>query len=617
MIRLLRDRTELGDLADRVMRADRVGIDTETFDEGDRKIGDHGRNLMPWNGAQMSGLSVAIDEGTGYYIPVQHRLGRQADPAGIEGLLDALSRTPARHVMHNAQFDWAILERSGRGFTHRWNTYDTATAAWLEDENRPKGLKTLSDLYLGGDSRAEQKALAELRKRPNQTEMYRRLRAEYPDMPAAWSRAKARSASKDLSWGDLYPEEMAPYAGTDPVDTLKLQTYQGARWTPALRREMQVQECLYRMRRRGVLVDPERLQTAGYEYRAIVEAIQEKYPDHDLSKPVEVRALLYDVHGLPVIETTDKGVPSTAKAALEQMEGHPVAEDILSYRGAAKALNSYVGPLFEYASTSVDGRVHPSFNPVGTVTGRRSSSMPNLHQIPKGSTLPGVRESFRAAPGLEIWEWDLASAELWIMAALSGDPVMTAILQEGRNMHEEMAFDLFGTKDHASRYYTLAKNVDYGIPYGAGIDQMTRFAAKAGIPQEQARAMATKVRDGHRSMFPTYHAWSKRVGKEARRRGYAQLPWPGRRRHVNSRFGRVPEYAVANSLIQGAVAEVMKDVMIEAEQALDGLVLEVHDAFMFEIEPGYHEVVEATLGRILADVNPYSLPLRFEGKQWQ
>jgi DNA polymerase-1 len=517
--------------------------------------------------------------------------------------------------MHNAQFDWAILERSGLGFTHRWNTHDTATAAWLDDENRPKGLKDLSDLYLGGDSRAEQAALRDLKKRPNQTTMYKKIRAEYPEQSAAWARAKAKSASRDLDWGDLYPEEMAPYAGTDPVDTLKLRSYLGTSWTPALRREMQVQEVLYRMRRRGVLVDPERLQTAGYEYQAITEAIQEKYPDHDLSKPVEVRALLYDVHGLPVIETTDLGTPSTNKAALEQMEGHPVAEDILSYRGAAKALNAYVGPLFRYAETSADGRVHPSFNPVGTVTGRRSSSMPNLHQIPKGSTLPGVRESFRPAPGLEIWEWDLASAELWIMAALSGDPVLTAILEEGRDLHSETAMSMFGKDD--GRWRVLAKNVNYGIPYGAGIDQMTRFAAKAGIAHDKAKIIAEQAKTGHRKMFPTYHAWAKRVGKEARVRGYAQLPWPGRRRHVNSRFGRVPEYAVANSLIQGAVAEVMKDVMIDAERELDGLVLEVHDAFMFEIEPGYHEVVTATLGRILADVNPYALPLRFEGKQWK
>lgn len=621
MIHLLRDSEELGTLAQEISRlgpADHVAIDTETFHRGDGKIGDKPRTFMPWNGAEMSGLSISFGV-DGYYIPVNHRLGRQADPSGVRWVIEALNGTRSRHDMHHAQYDWAILEHD-TGFKHRWNTNDTITRAWLDDENRPKGLKDLSDLYLGGNSRAEKKALAEIMGRPTVTEMKDRIKAEYPEMPVMkWVQPKARSAARDLSWGDLYPEEMAPYAGTDATDTYALAEYFGTTWTTTMAREMRIQEVLYRMRQRGITLDPERLERAGREYRIAADRIQAKYPDYELGRTSEIIRLVYTDLGLPVLESSPKtGVPSTARNALELLPAHPVIEDVLEHRRMLKALNSYVKPLFEYDRTSMDGRIHPEFNPVGTVTGRRACSLPNLQQIPKESTLPGVRESFRPAHGLELWEYDLASAELWVGAAITKDPALTAILVEGRNMHEEMAFKLFGTKDHASRFYTLSKNVNYGIPYGAGIEQIARFCAKAGLGPKEAAKVAEEILTAHKEMFAGYHRATKIVGRTAKRVGKVPLTTPGRYRHVNSRFGQVPDYAVLNSLVQGGVGTVMGDVLVEYERARPGeLLLEVHDSFVMELEPGLGTVVLDLLNAILVDVNPFSLPLRFEGKQWR
>jgi DNA polymerase I-like protein with 3'-5' exonuclease and polymerase domains len=615
---LVRESEEAAPLAVLIERADRVSIDTETFgkDAWHEKSG-----LMPWNGAAISGLSVGVND-EGYYLPIGHRLGQQASPGAIARVVHALNGTKARHVMHHAQYDWAVLEhllpRALPGivpFQHRWNTYDTQTRAWLDDENRPKALKVLGDLYLDYDAAAEQRELKALMKRPKVMEMKARIQAEYPEMAVAkWVMPKARSAAKDLGWGDLYPEEMAPYAAQDGVLTLELMDWQGGEWTEGMAREMRVQEVCYRMRERGVLVDQDRLREAGWEYQAAADGIQEGF-DFDLTKVAEVREYVYTTLGLPVLETTDKGTPSTARGALEQQMGHPKLELILEHRRLMKAITAYVEPLFAYAEHSVDGLVHAEFSPVGTVTGRFSSSLPNLQQIPKGSKLPGVRESFRAQPGTELWSYDLASAELWIGASITKDPTLTAMLLEGRDMHAETAMQFFGSTEEPWR--TLAKNINYGIPYGAGPQQISRFAAKAGLSPEQAARVGREAFDGHKAMFPQYHRVSKNLARMGQQMGRLPLYAPERYRHQRTRFAHVPGYVMLNSLVQGGVAEVMKDVMVEFERAMPGLLrLQVHDELVTQGEPGHHVVVLELLNRILADVNPFSLPLRFEAKQW-
>jgi DNA polymerase I-like protein with 3'-5' exonuclease and polymerase domains len=202
--------------------------------------------------------------------------------------------------------------------------------------------------------------------------------------------------------------------------------------------------------------------------------------------------------------------------------------------------------------------------------------------------------------------------------------VLTEILQEGRNLHAEMMVQVFGgEKDKSRREYTLAKNVNYGIEYGAGLDQITIFAAKAGYDLDEAQAVALKARDGHREMFAVQHKMSEKLAALAERNHKLRIgpKGSGRYRHFR-RKGKppVPSYTALNALVQGGVAEFMKDTMIELYARGYGelLILQVHDELVLDVPAGKGLEVELhqVLQQISHDINPFRYELTWEAKAW-
>lgn len=612
---------------------DFVGIDTETAGsiEAIHAFGEKA-TFNPYAGSYLTGLSVChavqgSSDLVGNYVPVGHQRGNVA-PEATQALLRALRDTRARHVFHHAVFDWPFLAQLGP-FEPQPGTIDTQVTRWWQDENAPKGLKVMGELFVGEDAGAEKRALADAMHSPweNQTHAYRAVREAYPELPVGEARSLARRMRAGRGWHQLEVSELAPYAARDASLTIEVMDaiLPCAREVPlprGLSREFDLQHVLYGMTKRGVAVDIAQLDYAAELFGVRAATIRKQLEDETgLENPTSSKQcakVLYKDLGLPVYLTTPGGEPATDKNALEMLQGHPVAAQILAYRKWEHARTAYADGFAKHARLSADNRIHGHYASDRTVTGRLSASGPNVMTIPRDDSLPEIAQAFRyTPPGVEQYRFDLASAELWVTASITQDPVLTQVLLDGQNLHQEMMVQVFGgERDKSRREYTLAKNVNFGIEYGAGLDQITIFAAKAGYGPREARRVAEVARDGHKALFAEQHRVAQYLSNQAKKRGKLPLHVPGRYRHFNTPGHRVAYYTALNALVQGGVAEFMKDTMLEiARRDYDELlVLQVHDELWFEGPPGIGAELHELLQSISHDINPFRYELTWAAK---
>jgi DNA polymerase-1 len=382
-------------------------------------------------------------------------------------------------------------------------------------------------------------------------------------------------------------------------------------------REAALQPILYGMTKRGIAVDIDKLNQASFIYSGraalIGKGLEEEFGLSNPASSKQVARLLYEELGLPVLLTTKHGAPATDKNALEMLQGDPVAARVLEYRKWTHARTSYADSFAAFARLSADGRIHGHFRSDGTVTGRLSASGPNVMTIPRDDSLPEISAAFAtAASGCALYKFDLASAELWITASFTGDPVLTSILKEGRSIHLEMMQRVFGgAPDKSRREYTLSKNVVYGVNYGAGLEQIAIFAAKAGYSPREAHRVAKVARDGHKALFSRQHKMADRFAELAEELGQLPLITPGRYRHFHSPGKQVPYYQAMSSMVQGGCAEWVKTVMLEVDARGYGelLVLQCHDELWFEGPPGMQQELQELLDSITRDCNPFKFPI--------
>jgi DNA polymerase I-like protein with 3'-5' exonuclease and polymerase domains len=659
--RLLRNDGQIELLARAITNAPRDAIvahDTETAGSPEAvAIFGEDAALYPYAGSYCTGISFCLVDPflqgaaglTGYYVPVGHRHGN-ASPRAVGRLCHALGVTAAKHLLHHANFDWEVLEHLDKGYRPSPRTLDTQVMRWLDDENQPKALKVMGEMYLDEDASKEKRELG-MARAPNlpegwkQTETYRHIRASFPELPVAQARNWARELRRTRGWGDITVEEMMPYAARDATMTYQLgEVFLGHEGmlhpSKPLQREMDLQPVLHAMTKRGVGVDIDRMHAAGKLYQQRADAITAEL-DHSFGTALrkrfgpktyfnprssdQVAWLLFDKKqlGLRVAFRTKSGAPSTAAGALETLEGNTVVADIMAARRAAKAASGYCTPFARFAEMSPDGRIHSHFSSTRTVTGRLSSSGPNMMTIPKDNTLPELRACFyKCAPGFARFGFDLKSAELWVTAHMTSDPYLIQVLQGGGNMHTDMMLQAFGGEpDKDRREYTIAKNVNYSMAYEAGLQPIRIYVAKGGYGPDEVDRIAHRLLNAHKKLFARQHYVSRFLTDKARTLGKLPMHVPGRFRHFNSPGVMVEYYTALNAMVQGGIAEYMKSTMLELVRRgnfADFLVLQVHDELVFDApdEPGMSDAILAELTAISEEINPFKYVLQWEGKPW-
>jgi DNA polymerase-1 len=272
------------------------------------------------------------------------------------------------------------------------------------------------------------------------------------------------------------------------------------------------------------------------------------------------------------------------------------------------------------------GRVHTTYSQAVAVTGRLSSTEPNLQNIPI-RTPEGrrIREAFIAPPGHRLMSADYSQIELRIMAHISQDKGLLNAFSQGLDVHRATAAEVFGMplEQVTSEQRRYAKVINFGLIYG-----MSAFglAANLGIERDAARSYIER----YFARYPGVAAYMERTRTQARQQGYVETVF-GRRlwlAEINSPNGprrAAAERAAINAPMQGTAADLIKMAMvdvwrwIEADKLGARLVMQVHDELVLEVPESEITLLTTELPRRMSSVATLSVPLLAEvgvGSNW-
>jgi DNA polymerase-1 len=273
------------------------------------------------------------------------------------------------------------------------------------------------------------------------------------------------------------------------------------------------------------------------------------------------------------------------------------------------------------------GRVHTNYAQAVAVTGRLSSTDPNLQNIPV-RTAEGrrIREAFIAPPGSKIVSADYSQIELRIMAHLSGDKGFVDAFSRGEDIHRHTASEVFGAAlaEVTSEQRRYAKVINFGLIYG-----MSAFGLAGNLGID--RTAAASYMDRYFSRYPGVAQYMERTRNEARERGYVETVF-GRRlwlpdiRSSNQARRQGAERQAINAPMQGTAADLIKLAMIavqdwlEREKLATKLIMQVHDELVLEVPEGELERVKPNVERLMIGVAKLDVPLVVDagvGMNWE
>ncbi|PYY12551.1 MAG: DNA polymerase I, partial [Acidobacteria bacterium] len=390
---------------------------------------------------------------------------------------------------------------------------------------------------------------------------------------------------------------------------------------------------LARMESAGVKIDTSALGSMSVELEKQCDTRSREIhalagEEFNVNSPRQLGEVLFTKLGLPKPVKYGKGKTiSTAVDVLEDLAvEHEIARKVLEFRQLSKLKSTYVDSL----PTLVDprtGRVHTTFNPAGTATGRLSSTNPNLQNIPIRTELGReIRSAFIAEPGNVLLSADYSQIELRLLAHFSDDPLLVEAYRREDDIHQLTASEVFGippmliTAEHRGR----AKAVNFGIVYGIS---PFGLAAQLGIDQKEAK----KYIETYFERYKGVRAYIDRVLDETRREQRVRTLF-GRIRPIpdinskNANMRGFAERTAVNTPLQGTAADVIKLAMIKIDADLirrklrSRMTLQVHDELVFEVPEKEIDIVRELVGEHMQNVYPFKVPLMVDigvGQNWR
>jgi DNA polymerase-1 len=396
---------------------------------------------------------------------------------------------------------------------------------------------------------------------------------------------------------------------------------------------------LLRMEQAGVRIDSSVLSAMSTRLAVEMDTLAERIytlageamgtdsHSFNINSPKQLGDVLFNKMQLPKPMKYGKGkVISTAQDVLEELaEHHPVPALVLEYRQLAKLRSTYLDSL--PALVDAEGRVHTTFNQVGTATGRLSSTNPNLQNIPVRTALGReIRAAFIPAPGNLLMSADYSQIELRLMAHFSQDPLLLNAYRTGQDIHTLTASEVFGIPvaqlDKETR--NRAKAVNFGIVYGIS---PFGLAAQLNIDQREARTYIE-------TYFERYAGVRRFIDEtlETVRRDQAVRTWFGRVRPIPDIQSRNPnmrgfaERTAINTPLQGTAADLIKLAMLRIDAAItqrnlrSRMTLQVHDELLFDVFPAEAEELRTLVQQEMEHVAEFSVPIVAEvglGPNWR
>ncbi|QPB43395.1 DNA polymerase I [Rodentibacter haemolyticus] len=562
---------------------------------------------LDYMSANLVGLSFALENGEAAYLPL--RLDYLGAPKTLEkttalsALKPILENAEIKKTGQNIKYDLTILARNG--INVQGVAFDTMLESYVLNSTGRHNMDDLSKRYLG-----------------HQT-------IHFEDI--------AGKGKNQLTFNQIPLEQAAEYAAEDADVTMKLQQIL---WTklqeePSLvtlfeEMELPLLSVLSRMERTGVLIDSDALFMQSNEIAARLTALEGQAYElagqkFNLASPKQLQEILFDKLGLPVLQKTPKGAPSTNEDVLEELAySHELPKVLVEHRGLSKLKSTYTDKLPQMVNAQT-GRVHTSYHQAVTATGRLSSSDPNLQNIPiRNEEGRRIRQAFIAREGYSVMAADYSQIELRIMAHLSNDQGLIQAFAQGKDIHRATAAEIFGVPQDevTSEQRRNAKAINFGLIYGMSAFGLSR---QLGIP----RADAQKYMDLYFQRYPGVQHFMNDIREKAKAQGYVETLF-GRRLYLpeinsnNSMRRKGAERVAINAPMQGTAADIIKRAMIKLDEFIRNdpdieMIMQVHDELVFEVRSEKVEFYRPLIKQYMETAANLVVPLIVEvgvGKNW-
>lgn len=595
---------------------------------------------------KLVGISISWGEYNNYYIPTGHYFDEeQLDVKTVVKYLKPIfERTDIRLVGWNIKFDIHVFRRIGINIKTK-DLFDGMIASWFINEEEPNGLKENTAKYLGIDQTKikdvldtvtkEEKKLVGLK--ANQKPTFDLVRIEYATEYAL--------ADAYYTW-KLYPllDDLLDKEGTRHI---YYKIYPTFIYT------------LLEMEETGVTVDIEKLKKMGEEMQKDIEELKYKLlelagVEINLDSPQQLIQLLYGYKEgfknvnedilkvsfkFPIEYRTEKGQPQVNNSALikiakksykekRKQEGVEFCKTLLEYKKLVKLKTAFVDGFFEQIYP--DGKMHPTFNIIGTTSGRLSCSEPNLQQLPKAEEDDKykIREIFigsideKTGKRKKILAFDFKNLEMVLLAHFSNDPELVHTFTEGHDSHGATAVKMFNlpcTADECKKLYPaerqVGKVINFMLMYGGGANTLYETLSEQGVDMENpellkkykvknGKELAQKYIDMYFDAYKGVANFIKNQKKFAHRYRYVNTII-GRKKHLpdinSSDIAKMAynERLSVNSTIQGSAADITINAQIKIyknerlKELGCNMLIQIHDEIVFECpEEHLEEAIE-------------------------
>ncbi len=393
--------------------------------------------------------------------------------------------------------------------------------------------------------------------------------------------------------------------------------------------EMPLVYTLADMEKEGIAIDAAALKEYGEKLAVRIKELETQIYDaageeFNINSPKQLGVILFEKLALPNSKKTKTGY-STAADVLEKLAPqHPIVADILEYRQLAKLKSTYADGLANYIAE--DGRIHTNFNQTITVTGRLSSTEPNLQNIPMRIELGRlIRKAFLPKEGYVFMDSDYSQIELRVLAHMSGDEKLIDAYKQAQDIHRITASQVFKIpfEEVTDLQRRNAKAVNFGIVYGISSFGLSQDLS---ITKKEAEAYISSYFE----TYPKIKLFLDKLVADAKEKGYVTTMF-GRRRPVpelsSSNFMQrsFGERVAMNAPIQGTAADIIKIAMIRVHDRLleenlkSRLIVTVHDELLIETAEDEIEQVRMILEESMQQAADLQVKLEVDthtGKNW-
>jgi len=557
------------------------------------------------NDVELVGLSFSYKEHEGFYIPIENEAAAKKILALFEPLF---KNTDIIWIGQNLKYDFLVLKWYGVELLGK--TFDTMLAHYVIEPEGRRSMDLLSAQFLGYE-------------------------------PISISTLIGKKSKNQGTMRDAPLDQVTEYAAEDADITFQLKNC----FTPLIKKrgvekifnevENPLVRVLVDMEYEGVKVDIDFLN----EYSKILEVdakiSEERVYEQagvrfNLASPKQLGEVLFDILKLDAkAKKTKTGQYATGEDVLQKMAAkHKIVDDILNFRELTKLKSTYVDSFPELINPKT-GRVHTSYAQAVAVTGRLSSTNPNLQNIPiRTERGREIRKAFIPRDKDRILvSADYSQIELRIVAAISGDPNMCEAFKLGKDIHTATAAKVYGIDetDVTKEMRYKAKSVNFGIIYGQGAFGLAENLAIS-------RTEAKEIIDNYKKEFPGIQSYMDNQINKAKELGFVETLMGRKRwlRDINSSNFTVRGFAERNAInspIQGSAADMIKLAMIKIHGEMkktnweSKMILQVHDELVFDaVEkelPALKELILKCMKEAL--VLPNGVPVEAEvgvGKNW-